>query len=90
MVVTYVLYIVLHVRWSIGIEDNIWSHPNINDLVKHSRLVNFIIKCRAIFLKEFEIHKKSYFPGVHGEAMFIGTVLHSLDHMNMDINIHGE
>lgn len=39
------------------------------------------MKARAIFLAEFAKHK-ALFPGVNGEAMFVGTVLHSLDHVS--------
>mmetsp|Transcript_4419 Transcript_4419/g.5110 ORF Transcript_4419/g.5110 Transcript_4419/m.5110 type:complete len:503 (-) Transcript_4419:100-1608(-) len=69
-----------------GIEDNIWQHPNITDLMQHSKFVNFIVKVRTIFFKEFAKHK-DIFPGVHGEAMFVGTVLHSLDHTLMEWNL---
>jgi len=69
-----------------GIRDNIWQHSQIEQLVKYSRFVNFIVKVREIFLKEFASHKKS-FPGVHGEAMFIGTIMHSLDHCFLDWNL---
>lgn len=69
-----------------GIKDNIWQHPMITDLVTHSRFVSFIVKVRAIFFVEFKKHK-DMFPGVNPEAMFIGTVLHSLDHTLMDWNL---
>ena len=55
-------------------------------LVPHSRFVNFAARVRAIFINEFAKHKKS-FPGVHGEAMFVRTILHSLDHTFMDWNL---
>ena len=41
----------------------------------------FVVKVRALFLAEFANHKE-LFPGVDGEAMFVGTVLHSLDHVS--------
>jgi len=69
-----------------GIKDNIWQHGQIEDLTKHSRFIKFVIRVRSIFLKEFQKHKAS-FPGVNGEAMFVGTVLHSLDHTLMDWNL---
>ena len=49
-------------------------------MVKHSRVVNFIVKLRPAFLDEFSKHKQS-FPGCDGESLFIGTVLHSLEHL---------
>jgi len=69
-----------------GIEEGIVAHHNIRDLQKHSKLVNFIIKTRAIFMSEFSKHKDS-FPGIDGEAFFVGTVMHSLDHTCMDNNL---
>ena len=69
-----------------GIEDNIWQHSQIDELVPYSKFVNFIVKVRAIFFNEFSKHK-DLFPGIHGEAMFVGTVLHSLDHTLMDWNL---
>eukprot|EP00594_Rhizosolenia_setigera_P006208 CAMPEP_0178939640 /NCGR_PEP_ID=MMETSP0789-20121207/335_1 /TAXON_ID=3005 /ORGANISM="Rhizosolenia setigera, Strain CCMP 1694" /LENGTH=365 /DNA_ID=CAMNT_0020618529 /DNA_START=561 /DNA_END=1659 /DNA_ORIENTATION=+ len=69
-----------------GIRDNIWQHPNIEELAKYSRFVTFIVKTRAVFISEFAKYKDD-FPGVHGEAMFVGTVLHSLDHSLMDWNL---
>lgn len=69
-----------------GVRENIWAHPNITDLSKHSRFVRFIVKTRAVFITEFAKYK-DLFPGVDGEAMFVGTVLHSLDHYFMDCNL---
>jgi len=69
-----------------GIEDNIWQHSKIDELIPHSRFINFVVRVRKIFLSEFEKHK-DLFPGVHVEAMFVGTVLHSLDHTLMDWNL---
>ena len=69
-----------------GINSNIWSHPNIRDLARISEFVGFAVKVRSIFMKEFDIHKKC-FPGVHAEALFVGTILHSLDHTLADWNL---
>lgn len=69
-----------------GIKDNVWQHAQIEELSKYSEFVNFVIKVRSIFLSEFAKHK-NLFPGTDGEAMFIGTVLHSLDHTLMDWNM---
>lgn len=69
-----------------GIKDNIWQHTQIDELVKYSDFVTFVVKVRAIFLAEFKKYK-AMFPGANGEAMFVGTVLHSLDHTLMDINL---
>lgn len=69
-----------------GIREGIAHHSNITDLVKYSRFVNFAVKVRAIFIHEFGIHKHM-FPGIDGEAFFVGTVLHSLDHTLMEWNL---
>ena len=69
-----------------GIKSNIWQHSQIIELVPHSRFVNFAVRVRAIFINEFAKHQQS-FPGVHSEAMFVGTILHSLDHTFMDWNL---
>jgi hypothetical protein len=69
-----------------GIKDSIWQHSQIDELIPYSRFINFVIKVRAIFFNEFAKHK-DLFPGVHGEAMFVGTVLHSLDHTLMHWNL---
>lgn len=72
--------------FNVGIEEGIWSHPDIRDLMKHSELVNFIVRVRTIFMSEFS-KRKDTFPGIHGEALFVGTVMHSLDHTIMDKNL---
>ena len=69
-----------------GIKASIWQHSQVDELLKYSRLVNFVVKVRGIFSREFARHK-DMFPGVNGEAMFVGTILHSLDHMLMDWNL---
>ena len=48
-------------------------------LFQHSRHVRFIVKLRGVFMKLFEQHKLD-FPGVNAEALFVGSVIHSLDH----------
>ena len=70
-----------------GVRANICQHTQIDDLLKHSRLVNFVVKLQGSFMYDFAKHK-DLFPGVHGKAMFEGTVLHSLDHtLVMDWNL---
>ena len=56
------------------------------DLVKHSEFVNFVVLVRSIFFAELQKHKH-LFPDVDGEAMFVGTILHSLDHTLSDWNL---
>ena len=69
-----------------GAVDNIWQHSQIVEMQPYSELVRFIVKVRAIFHTEFQKYK-DVFPDVHPEALFVGTVLHSLDHALMDWNM---
>mmetsp|Transcript_5655 Transcript_5655/g.11660 ORF Transcript_5655/g.11660 Transcript_5655/m.11660 type:complete len:127 (+) Transcript_5655:350-730(+) len=48
-----------------GISDGICHPGNIFDLVPHSRLVNFVVTVRYIFMDQFGKHKH-LFPGVYG------------------------
>merc|ERR1712187_88238 len=61
-------------------------HASVRQLRTHSRLVDFMLKVRKAFLAEFK-HHPSDFKGVDGEAMFVGTICHSLDHCMMDENL---
>lgn len=70
-----------------GIKENIVSHSTVSELAPYSDFVNFTCKLRPFFLQEFAKSKAYYFPGCHGEAMYIGTIMHSLDHTRMDWNI---
>lgn len=54
-------------------------HGNLRHLTEDLEIVDFIVKVRQFFLREFWKHKYD-FPGIDGEALFIGTVLHSIDH----------
>lgn len=51
----------------------------LHKLAKYSKWADFVLKLRPFFLLKFEEHS-AQFPDVDGEALFIGTVLHSLDH----------
>ena len=63
-----------------GIDSNVRSHANVRELFNHSELVRFVILTRSAFLEEFAKHKNQ-FPGCDGEALYVGTVLHSLEHL---------
>jgi hypothetical protein len=45
-----------------------------------------VVKVRDIFYAEFIKHQHC-FPGCNVEAMFVGTVLHSLDHTLLERNL---
>jgi len=61
-------------------------HGSIHMLQQHSPLLSFLYKVRKYFLAEFPKYKDD-FPGADAEAMFVGTILHSLDHCMMDENL---
>ena len=69
-----------------GVESNVIPHPHIQELARHSNLVKFLTYVRPIFMHQFNIHREK-FQGVNSEAMFVGTVLHSLDHTMAEINL---
>lgn len=54
-------------------------HRNIHELQKYSPYIDFVMKVRSVFMKQFAKHRAD-FVGVDKEGLFIGTVLHSLDH----------
>lgn len=70
--------------FDLGIDNNIFMHPHVKEIAQHSNFVDFHVKLRPYFLKEFGKMKRKYFPGCHGEALFVGTIMHSLDHCHMD------
>lgn len=51
------------------------THKHIYALQKYSNYVDFIIKTRSFFLSEFAKHQAD-FPGIDGESLFLGTVVH--------------
>lgn len=61
-------------------------HAQVRELREHSRLVRFLLKVRKVFFAEFEKHRPD-FAGADAEAMFVGTICHSLDHCMMDENL---
>ena len=73
--------------WVHSLQDNVVAHGPISELAPYSEFVDFTCKLRPFFLQEFGRVKKYYFPGCHGEALYIGSIMHSLDHCRMDWNI---
>ena len=61
------------------VKENVLQHSHVIDLVQHSEFVSFVSQVRSIFHAEFSRHKH-LFPGVHVEGLFVGTILHSIDH----------
>jgi len=63
-----------------GLRAGVPFHANCSELVPHSALCEFVVKLRVYFLREFEVNFRNSMPGIEGEALFAGSVLHSLDH----------
>jgi hypothetical protein len=72
--------------FSHGYTAGIAQHAQIVELMPHSEFVNFVVKVRLIFHSEFKKYQH-LFPDINAEALFAGTVLHSLDHALMDWNL---
>lgn len=66
--------------WLSRIQQHPVRHTNTTALMKYSPFVSFVIKIRRFFMKEFKKYAHTDFVGVHPEALFLGTVLHSIDH----------
>ena len=69
-----------------GISRGVPAHPRIRELLPHSQLASFVVKTRNFFLNLYSDYKAE-FLAMDGEAMFIGTILHSLDHTLMSWNL---
>jgi len=69
-----------------SIQQKIVEHLSVSNLVPYSEMVRFVVKVRSIFYREFAKHKH-HFPGIHCEALFAGTVLHSVDHALAEWNL---
>lgn len=55
-----------------GLKENVFCHPLVHELAPYSEFVNFHCKLRPFFLKEFSKVKSKYFPGIDGQALYIG------------------
>ena len=62
-----------------GAVEGLSAHGHLDVLRPYSALVTFVYRMRTFFLNEFAAAKAD-FPAIDGEALFLGTVLHSLDH----------
>jgi len=63
-----------------GIHSGVQAHGDVREILQYSPVAKFVVALRNYFLEDFGKCKADHFPGVNGEALFIGTVLHSLDH----------
>ncbi|CAE7726724.1 unnamed protein product [Symbiodinium sp. CCMP2456] len=65
-----------------GMRQHVPPHAQVSLLMPHSRLVNFTVCVRSFFLRKFQKYQEQ-FPGIDGEALFLATVLHPLEHFNL-------
>merc|ERR1712113_381837 len=77
----YVHHSVPNHQRNVTLESRGCPFRSLQQLRPHSEVVDFIFKVRTVFLAEFIKHQND-FPGMDGEAHFIGTVMHSIDHRN--------
>ena len=61
-------------------------HSKLRKLLQDSATVNFVMKVRNGFMNTFCNYRDEFY-GIDGEAMFIGTILHSLDHALAEWNM---
>ena len=69
-----------------SLNEKIPYHSHINDLSPYSDLVKFTVQVRSVFYREFLKHKQ-HFPLIQCEALFSGTILHSIDHAMAEWNL---
>jgi hypothetical protein len=70
-----------------SISQGVQAHGDLAKLREYSDVVNFVLPVRNYFLHEFAKWKDELFPGIDGEALFVGSILHSLDHSLMVRNL---
>ena len=61
-------------------------HRHLNQIKNHSTMISFILKVQQKFFDEFKIFKEEL-HGIDGHAMFVTTVIHSLDHYMMEVHL---
>ena len=67
---------------SCGMRQHVPPHDKVSLLSDHSRFVRFVVKVRRFFLSRFSQYQAD-FPGIDGEALFLATVVHPLDHFSL-------
>lgn len=68
-----------------GVECPIVNHSDIRRLAKYSKWVRFIAGIRNHFMNTFDEYAKRGDMGrVDGEALFVGSIIHSLDHLSLE------
>lgn len=62
-----------------GMTSGVPNHAGVAEIVNYSVFARFLIPVRAYFHNAFKQHRHDL-PGIDPEALFIGTIVHSLDH----------
>ena len=73
---------VQNTRLMLHVNHTVPDHAHIREV--NSSYVKFVISVRSYFMMQFKKYQKG-FPGVDGEALFIGTVfqMNSIDHAQL-------
>ena len=58
----------------------------LKEIKRFSKTCRFLLRLRKPFFAEFQKHKTS-FPFIDKDSLFLGTVMHSIDHCNASWNI---
>ena len=62
-----------------GMKSGVPNHAGVVEIAKYSELASFLIPVRKYFHSVFQQYQEDL-PGIDAEALFIGTIVHSLDH----------
>ena len=66
-----------------GIASGVPEHSRVVKLTRYSALTKFLVRLRPHFHRAFAKHK-GVFPNADAESLFVGTIIHSLDHSNYE------
>lgn len=66
-------------RLTCHMNHNVPNHAHLREFRNVSQYSSFILDVHRHFLLKFEEYAQD-FPGIDGEALFVGTVLHAIDH----------
>jgi hypothetical protein len=65
--------------FDLNLDQGVPRHGNVVLLRRYSATVKVVSHTRSYFLQQFSQYREN-FPGVDGEALFLNTVVHALDH----------
>jgi len=73
-------------RLTCHMHHNVPNHGHLRRLQQSLPYVAFVVKVRSYFLEQFRRYQGD-FKDIDGEALFVGTVLHSIDHSQAPYHI---